>query len=139
MGIWQEADNLVKWNPNSLLNAPGNWNPMVYAANDPVNFVDPSGLAVQVPASIVGLGIGAIVGGTSEALMSSKTGLEYAKDIGKGVLVGGTTGFFAGLTSGVSLLKTVGVGAGLGALGTTYRLSLDNKNIIEYIICKNWH
>lgn len=43
VGIWQEADNLVKWNPNSLLNAPGNWNPMVYAANDPVNFVDPSG------------------------------------------------------------------------------------------------
>jgi hypothetical protein len=50
VGIWQEADNLVKWNPNSLLNAPGNWNPMVYAANDPVNFVDPSGNA--------GIGVG---------------------------------------------------------------------------------
>ena len=45
LGIWQEADNLIKWNPESLVNAPGSWSPLAYAGNDPVNFVDPSGNA----------------------------------------------------------------------------------------------
>jgi hypothetical protein len=65
VGIWQEADNLVKWNPNSLLNAPGNWNPLVYAANDPVNFVDPSG-RIGLPAAMIlggaAMGFGSVVG-----------------------------------------------------------------------------
>lgn len=43
LGIWTSADNLVKWNPNALKDLPGNWQPLLYASGDPVNFVDPSG------------------------------------------------------------------------------------------------
>ncbi len=43
LGQWGSADNLVKWNPNTLKNLPGNWSPLLYAGGNPVNIIDPTG------------------------------------------------------------------------------------------------
>jgi RHS repeat-associated protein len=42
---WLSVDPLIKTRPKNMINLPGNWNPVRYAGNDPVNFVDPSGYA----------------------------------------------------------------------------------------------
>jgi RHS repeat-associated protein len=42
---WMSADPLVKWNAKQLLKNPGNWHAVRYAANRPMEFVDPSGEA----------------------------------------------------------------------------------------------
>lgn len=40
---WAQVDELVQWNPDLLAKQMGNWDPIAYVNNDPVNFVDPSG------------------------------------------------------------------------------------------------
>jgi len=40
---WLSIDPTIIWNPETLLNKPGNWNSTMYCSGDPVNFVDPSG------------------------------------------------------------------------------------------------
>jgi hypothetical protein len=60
------VDPLVKWNPNSLLDKPGNWHAVRYASNRPLEYVDRSGsFVVKVGLSTgasAGLGISGAVG-----------------------------------------------------------------------------
>ena len=44
---WTAIDPLLAWSPESLLTSHGNFNPLRYCDNDPVNFVDPSGYSVE--------------------------------------------------------------------------------------------
>jgi RHS repeat-associated protein len=43
---WLSVDPLLKWNPNKLIGSGFDWMGVRYCNNDPVNFVDPSGLSV---------------------------------------------------------------------------------------------
>ena len=40
---WLSVDPLVRWNPQSLLDQPGNWHSVRYAGNRPLEWVDPDG------------------------------------------------------------------------------------------------
>ncbi len=40
---WMTLDPAYIWNPSSLVNRRGDWNPLVYCNGDPVNFIDPTG------------------------------------------------------------------------------------------------
>ncbi|WP_436926063.1 RHS repeat-associated core domain-containing protein [Halosimplex amylolyticum] len=97
--------------------------PYVYAAHDPVNFVDPSGrfiLAALVIGALVGAGVGLAYG-----LGRGHTGWRLAGD----VALGGSVGAAAGLTGGLAaeaLAGTVGVGTfatGAGTATTTASLT----------------
>mgnify|MGYP003029214393 CR=1 FL=1 len=89
----------------------------VYCANNPVNYVDPSGHFLVSTAVLVGVGVGGIVG----AVAGSYKGRLVAKRLGykgkkrnlfiatygiKGAVVGAIIGAFAGYGIGVCLLYT---------------------------------
>lgn len=40
---WLSVDSKLLWQPEELSDKPGNWHPMRYASNDPMNRVDPVG------------------------------------------------------------------------------------------------
>ncbi|MFV0267430.1 MAG: RHS repeat domain-containing protein [Draconibacterium sp.] len=93
-----------------------NFNRYSYCLNNPLVYVDPSGeIAWFVP-----IIIGAVVGGTSGAVMAGKAGAqgfwEWAGYIGGGALIGGMSG---GAASGVSALGggAMLAGAAAGAVG----------------------
>ncbi len=44
---WMSVDPVVKWNPKALLSKPGNWHPVKYAANNPLNYTDSSGQTIE--------------------------------------------------------------------------------------------
>lgn len=55
LGQWLSTDSTVFWNPEVLVSIPGNWNPLLYANGDPVNFTDKSGrfVPVAIPAAAI--------------------------------------------------------------------------------------
>jgi RHS repeat-associated protein len=66
---WLTVDPMVKMDPQSLVEMPGNWNAVEYASGDPVNLVDTSRhFAMFAPA--VG---GIVLGGLSGAIGGAAT------------------------------------------------------------------
>lgn len=94
MGEWMSPDATVVWNPEKLINNPGNWDPFKYANNDPLNFVDENGRFVNV---LIGAAVGAGIGYINARV--DKT------DTYKGILVGAITG--AAISSGAGLATMV--------------------------------
>jgi hypothetical protein len=67
-------DPLVMWNPDALIDKPGNWHATRYAGNDPMNLVDTSGQSAFVlidPNGANGSGHTAIIFG------NQKNGFHY--------------------------------------------------------------
>lgn len=89
-----------------------------YCVNNPLSYVDPSGEIVWFVPVI----IGAVIGGTSGAIMAHQSGAqgfrEWAGYVGGGALIGGLSG---GTASGVSALGGAAwwAGAAAGAVGGT--------------------
>jgi RHS repeat-associated protein len=91
----------------------GNANLYVYAANDPLDWTDPSG-EILVPLIITG--IGAAVGGAVEGIKAykcGKRGWDLAGKIGRGALAGGA-GSLLGLAAGLGSENPY-VGGAVGA------------------------
>ena len=93
-----------------------NFNRYSYCLNNPLAYVDPSGeIAWFVP-----IIIGAVIGGTSGAIMAHQSGAqgfwEWAGYVGGGALIGGLSG---GAAAGVSALGggAMLAGAAAGAVG----------------------
>ncbi|MDL1984383.1 MAG: hypothetical protein LWX54_09395 [Deltaproteobacteria bacterium] len=78
-----------------------------YCLNDPVNFIDPEGLFVNLGAAGVGAAIGAGVGAANA--------LFTGGDVLKGALTGAAVGSLAGLSFGTSLIANSIIGASIGA------------------------
>lgn len=104
--------------------------PYVYAAHDPLNFVDPSGRFI-----LAALAIGALIGagvGLAYGLEQGHTGWRLVGD----VALGGGIGAAAGLTGGLAaeaLAGTVGVGmftTTVGTATTTANLTLTQTAVL---------
>jgi len=97
----------------------------VYAANDPVNQVDPDGHVAIVPIIVAGAVVGAIVGGTLYSIAASRrgdfTGGGFVGALAAGGIAGGVgvvapaLGGMAGLGSGFVGAAAVNGAAGLAA------------------------
>jgi len=102
---------------------PQTIHPYVYALNDPISLKDPNGEAVPLVAVIVG--VGAVLGGTGEALAVIRrggSGGETLRAFGQGAFAGGVasaTGILVALGTANPFL--VGASAGL-AFGLTNQL-----------------
>lgn len=59
---WLTVDPAVKWIPSVVVQNPGNWHATRYAANDPVNKIDPKGYIAAEVALAPGV-IGGFIGG----------------------------------------------------------------------------
>jgi RHS repeat-associated protein len=86
---WLTVDPMVKMDPQSLVEMPGNWNAVEYASGDPVNLVDPSGhfvlAAAAAGAGTVVIGGAALAGGAS---LTTGAALVAAPIIVGGFIVG---------------------------------------------------
>jgi hypothetical protein len=83
------------------------WNWYVYAANNPIMYSDPSGLAI-LTTLLVGALIGAAIGGTAAYNSASDSGLEgndlfweTARGVGQGAAIGAVAGGLVATTGGV--------------------------------------
>jgi RHS repeat-associated protein len=94
MGEWMSPDSTVVWNPEKLVNNPGNWDPFKYANNDSLNFLDEDGRFAHI---IIAIGIGGLGGAISSAAVG--------ENILNGALVGGVTGL--AFISGAGLVASV--------------------------------
>jgi len=81
LGEWMSPDSTVVWSPEKLVSMPGNWNPVKYANNDPVNFLDESG-------NFANLIAGGLIGFSAGAIVSASQNQSWLK----GGVVGGLTG-----------------------------------------------
>ncbi|ATH08970.1 hypothetical protein BIY24_13735 [Halobacteriovorax marinus] len=70
---WMTLDPVYIWEPSSLVNRRGDWNPLVYCNGDPVNFIDPSGYYSESYTLSVGDGSGAVGG------VSTRDDWEYSR------------------------------------------------------------
>ena len=91
------------------------YNPFSYCANDPVNNYDPSGLIAMSTCVIIGIGIGALIGGSIGYVLATKNGYtvkdgwEFWQYICGGIVIGGVAGgilgYFGGAYFGASGIK----------------------------------
>lgn len=97
MGEWMSPDATVVWNPEKLINNPGNWDPFKYANNDPLNYLDESGQFVQLGTALVGGAIGATTG----YINAKSTGGNVRNEIAIGFATGAFIGSGAGIVSAI--------------------------------------
>lgn len=88
IGEWMSPDSTVVWNPEKLVNNPGNWEPFKYANNDPLNLLDEDGRFVTLGTAVAGGVVGAI------------TGMIHAKATDGDMEKAALTGFFTGVAFG---------------------------------------
>ena len=90
--------------------------PYVYVGNNPVMGVDPDGEFAFVPI-LIGIGIGAAIGGSGSAAIAAVTG----QNVGKAFLMGAVAG---GITGGISAL-----GAQIGSAALTTALNIGGNTL----------
>ena len=91
------------------------YNAFAYCENDVVNMVDPSGLIAMSTCVIIGIGIGALIGGSVGYVLATKNGYtvkdgwEFWQYICGGIVIGGVAGgilgYFGGAYFGASGIK----------------------------------
>ena len=117
----------------------------VYCANNPVNYVDPSGHFLVSTAVLVGVGVGGIVG----AVAGSYKGRLVAKRLGykgkkrnlfiatygiKGAVVGAIIGAFAGYGIGVAMGASSSSGLAVKGVNSAIRRVASDQNKVRHIM-----
>ena len=117
----------------------------VYCANNPVNYVDPSGHFLVSTAVLVGVGVGGIVG----AIAGSYKGRLVAKRLGykgkkrnlfiatygiKGAVVGAIIGVFAGYGIGVAMGASSSSGLAVKGVNSAIRRVASDQNKVRHIM-----
>ena len=117
----------------------------VYCANNPVNYVDPSGHFLVSTAVLVGVGVGGIVG----AIAGSYKGRLVAKRLGykgkkrnlfiatygiKGAVVGAIIGAFAGYGIGVAMGASSSSGLAVKGVNSAIRRVASDQNKVRHIM-----
>jgi hypothetical protein len=108
-------DPLVMWNPDALIDKPGNWHATRYAGNDPMNLVDTSGQSAMIASGMIfGSAIvgGATAGLTAYALGADTKTIKIVAEIG--VIAGIAT--FGGGKFATSAVGLTGINALIGGL-----------------------
>ncbi|HUW20769.1 MAG TPA: RHS repeat-associated core domain-containing protein [Sedimentisphaerales bacterium] len=106
-----------------------------YVYNNPLNYIDSDGRAVNLLAGGIGAGVGAVVGGASYALFHEGD-WSWSKFLG--ATAGGTvTGGLAGLSLGSSLIAGAGiagsVAVGSGSALAGYTTEVGTSQAITYV------
>lgn len=116
---------------------PGSLNGFTYAQGRPSLFTDPSGRCLMVCTAIIGLVVGAVVGGGSYAIHQAATGqaidpVKFAENAAVGAAEGAFVGAFLGTTSFVGG-AAVGGAAGAVADFVSQRINGGSVNVGEVI------
>ncbi len=109
------------------------YNIFVYSANNPINFVDPTGefiFAALIIGAVAGAIIGGAIGGTIAYNAAKESGvegvdllLETAEGVAKGALIGSVAGGLVGATTGTILAYGAASTAGTAMITVTATVS----------------
>ena len=131
IGRFASMDKLAS-HPNQVDKSP-----YAYGWNNPIKYDDPDGNCPNCVTAGVGAGVGALVGGASNAIGSWWRGEKVSlKEVGKAALAGAVAGAVigsgaglvaaaGGIATGAGTAVTAGVGVASGVVGETVSQGLD--------------
>lgn len=113
---WMSADPAVVWNPDKLKDRPGNWHPVRYANNKPLDYVDVSGEFVVAAPLAVGLTVG-LVSFATEVIMEVAVNGNNIEDVVE------DAAWNAGVAAGAAAIGSILPGTVIGA-GVSFAINM---------------